>query len=289
MMILILLDCLRRLWHLLLPVGDGACAPLWIEGLEQRSLLSGPEALTVTPLPRSTVVDMMVIYTPRVSKQAGSSSAAAQSALRAVDQTNLAFRNSGIRVYLRAVYVGQIDYRESGRLHIDLRRLAATRDGYMDQVHALRNRYGADLVTLLVGRGDLAGLAYQLEDLRDRTNASFAFSVVLAEEAQAPHYTLAHELGHKFGAQHDKANTDARGLFAYSHGWRFQAAGRVYRDIMAYEPGRRIPYFSNPRILYRGVPTGDARTGDSARTINKSAPFVAAYRPERVVEGVIAA
>lgn len=294
-MVRTLIDWLHALWIWLCPPADPEQGLAWIEGLEQRCLLSAPEqglaamAAQTAAKPRTTVVDLMVVYTPRVSKQMGGSDLAAASAQRAVDQTNTAFRNSGIRVKLRAVYIDEIDYRESGRFEVDLRRLAGARDGHMDRVHALRNRHGADLVTLLVGRGDLAGLAYQLEDVRDRTNPSYAFSVVLAEEAEAPRYTLAHELGHKFGVHHDKPNAEGRGVFAYSHGHRFRAAGRLYRDIMAYEPGHRVPYFANPKIFYRGVPTGNAKTADAARTINITAPYVAAYRAERVVETVIAA
>ena len=285
-MIRILLEWLRDLLNLLCSPGGTEPAAVFVEGLEQRGLLSVP-VKTAAALP-TAVVDIMIVYTPRVSRQLGTSQLAADSALRAVQDTNVAFRNSGIRLMLRPVYVGQIDYRESGRFDIDLQRLTTARDGHMDQVHALRNRYGADLVSLLVGRGDLAGLAYQLEDVKDRTNPSFGFSVVLAEEAEAPNYTLAHELGHNFGAHHDKPNAEGPGTFAFSHGWRFKAAGRVYRDIMAYEPGRRIPYFSNPRIKYRNVPTGNAKSGDAARTINKTAAYVAKYRAERVVETVLA-
>jgi len=29
-----------------------------------------------------------------------------------------------------------------------------------------------------------------------------------------------------------------------------------YRTVMAYAPGTRIPYFSNPDVTYQGVPTG---------------------------------
>jgi hypothetical protein len=54
---------------------------------------------------------------------------------------------------------------------------------------------------------------------------------------------------------------------------------------MSYDPGQTIPYFSNPRIKYKGVPTGNANSADSARTITLTAPYVAVYRHART--GVI--
>ena len=46
---------------------------------------------------------------------------------------------------------------------------------------------------------------------------------------------------------------------------------------MSYDPGQTIQYFSNPRVKYKGVPTGTA-TADVARTITFTAPYVAKYR-----------
>ena len=47
---------------------------------------------------------------------------------------------------------------------------------------------------------------------------------------------------------------------------------------MSYDPGRTIPYFSNPRIKYNGVAIGTANSADAARTITMTAPFVAKYQ-----------
>ena len=67
-------------------------------------------------------------------------------------------------------------------------------------------------------------------------------------------------------------------MTAYAHGYRFNAGGTVYHDIMSYDPGETIPYFSNPRLSYLGVPIGTAKSADAARTITLSLPYVAGYR-----------
>ena len=147
----------------------------------------------------------------------------------------------------------------------------------MDNVHSLRNQYKADLVSLFEYNGDAGGLGYELQDVTNSANSKYGFNVLLAYQAAGPSYTLAHELGHNFGASHDKANAGGPGATSYSYGWRFMADGVFYHDIMSYDPGQTIPYFSNPLVKYKGVPTGTA-TADSARTITFTAPYVAKYR-----------
>src|SRR5262249_14223430 len=61
----------------------------------------------------------------------------------------------------------------------------------------------------------------------------------------------------------------------YSFGWRFDASGTTYRTVMAYQPGWRIPYFSNPNVSYLGVPTGTS-TANNALTLTNSKATIAA-------------
>ncbi len=245
-------------------------------------LASKSGAVSQRIVPMSTI-DLMVVYTPAARQSAEADhSTIGEWIDAAVQDANTAFANSLIATRLNLVETAEVDYTDSGSFHTDLTRLANPADGYMDNVHALRDQYGADLVSLLVGDGDLGGVGYELSNLYSADNASLGFSVVLAAQASAPTFTLAHEIGHNLGAEHDSDNlTDGvSSPFAYSHGYRFTADGTsLYHDIMSYDPGATIPYFANPRVLFEGVPTGTYEYSDVARVINQTASIVAAYRP----------
>jgi len=76
----------------------------------------------------------------------------------AITETNTAYASSGITQRLNLVYKGEVVYPESGRFNTDLSRLRATSDGFMDEVHALRDTCRADLVSLIV-TGTIAAAA----------------------------------------------------------------------------------------------------------------------------------
>ena len=68
----------------------------------------------------------------------------------AVAETNTAYTNSQITTQLRLVYKGEVNYVEVSNMDIDLDRLRQPADGYMDEIHALRNTYQADMVSLIL-------------------------------------------------------------------------------------------------------------------------------------------
>lgn len=234
----------------------------------------------------ATVVDLLVLYTVR----AANSVANIQNTIRqAVQDTNEAFLNSRINLTLRLVNAEQVSYAESSDYHSSLDRLQTPGDGYLDQAQTLRNQYGADLVSLFVGRtgtDGTIGLGSLLTNVYASNNANYGYTVVHAPSAPATSYTLAHELGHNLGATHDEENATGDGATSYSHGWRFTAGATVYHDIMSYPPGISIPYYSNPAVYYKGVPTGTTQTANVARTINETSSYVAAYRPTAIAASI---
>ncbi len=73
------------------------------------------------------------------------------------------------------------------------------------------------------------------------------------------------------------------GAYSYSYGYKWTG----YRTVMAYAPGTRILYFSNPHVLYLGNPTGIIETAaDSAYnalSLNNTRVTVANWRAGAVV------
>ena len=72
------------------------------------------------------------------------------------------YRNSGVNAQLRLVHTYRIDYIEETNdpFRSALHRLKNTNDGIMDEVHALRAQYGADMVALIVGSSGYFGMAF---------------------------------------------------------------------------------------------------------------------------------
>ncbi|MEZ5571748.1 MAG: zinc-dependent metalloprotease family protein [Halioglobus sp.] len=223
------------------------------------------------------VIDVLVAYTPAVQALYGSAGAEAL-ILQAVAEANQAYANSGMATRLNLVHSVLTNYAESSDMNTDLTRLRGTGDGYMDELHALRNQYGADVVNLIEIEPQYCGLAYRMATLSS-SFASSAFSVVHAGCATG-YYSFAHEIGHNQGAHHDYANaTGGTAIYPYAYG--FPDPNHAFRTIMSYNcigGCTRIGHFSNSGVLYNGRPTGYAGSTENAMAIDNTAATVASFR-----------
>ena len=103
------------------------------------------------PADDGLTIHVMVVYTAAARSGAGGTTAMQNLIDLAVSQTNQSYANSGITQRLRLVNTAEVPYAESGS-SIRLSRLQHPSDGYLDEVHVLRDRFGADCVSLLVER-----------------------------------------------------------------------------------------------------------------------------------------
>lgn len=251
---------------------------------EEDSSARRPSARASNPSAHA-LVDLLVIYTSDVASSHSILSIRNKVEL-AVAEANSDFERSGARVRLRLVGLEGSEYTENGSNSDALERLRRTTDGHLDEVHALRDELGADLVCLLQEEQDTSssGIAYVMTKSGDRFSEDFGFSVVEYEYLTGLN-TLVHEIGHNLGCNHDRENAGNDSLYPFSYGYRFTARnGTTYRTIMAYRPGSRISYFSTPLKTFGafsdpiGIAPGLPQETDNVESLNRASFEVSNYR-----------
>jgi hypothetical protein len=227
-------------------------------------------------------IDVLVVYTSAARAAEGSVSAMNARVDLAVTETNTAYANSGVTPRLRLVYKGELAYSETGNISTDLDRLRYMADGYLDQVHTLRDSYKADLVVLVVENG--GGYCGEADAIL--AVAATAFSVTARNGCMTGYYSFGHVLGHLQGARHDAYDDPGVTPYAYGHGfinlssrWRtVMAANTQCTDIAPYSNCTRLQYFSNPTKTYGGAAMGVTNTSENYKVLNNTAVTMANFR-----------
>ena len=241
-------------------------------------------------------IDVAVVYTPAAREEAGGTAAIEAVIDLMVAETNQAYETSGVRHRLALVGRSEVQYSEAGDFD-DIDRLDDPSDGYMDEVHAMRDQTGADLVHLVFKHQDhpFGGVA--------RFGGAFGLTCQHCGGG-----TFAHELGHNMGLRHDRyEQTQVRDwndgvlysdpAYGYVNQRAFEAGAAEssrWLTIMAYITQCEdadfhcdwLPRFSNPRQSYSGDPlgipfgegTGVTGAADAVSVLNATGPAVALWR-----------
>lgn len=227
---------------------------------------------------------VLIAYTEAARKEAGGSSAIEAVAQLAIDDANDAYRNSNIALRGRLAHIYEETGYVEGTIYDDIRRLEDPADGFLDDIHILRNRYHADIAILFIRFDKYGGIAATIS-----ASQAEAFAVVASSKATSTSiFAFAHEIGHLQGAGHNKER-NTNHVYSYGHGYCNQTDG--WRTIMSYTIWvgpkgsetslcpRVIPYFSNPSVTYGGNPTGpNANVNDNARVLEETANRVTKFR-----------
>ena len=202
-----------------------------------------------------------------------------------VVEINQALAASGVRHRLRLVDRFEVAYEETGDALLDFWRIVGPSDGHLDELHARRDRVGADLVNLIVGESDKCEAA----------SLDYAFSVARQD------CDFAHSLGHSLGIRYDRYETHDGGRGGAHPGYGYVnqpglatgvARNRRWRTMMAASTQcsdanvvcPRILRFSNPRQTWNGDPlgvpygTGGLGAADAAAVLEVTGPAVAGLR-----------
>ena len=279
-----------------------------ISSIDSPPSLPQPPAPLVDDMPTEdgSEVRILVVYTPAL--QASQGGAAGMRALvdLMVQSANQAFEDGGISPRLVLAHAALVDY-VANKTRTDLSRLANHDDGYMDEVHALRNEHAADLVHLLtnVPIGSVGSAMRLTRESLWSQNGAFAATATTSEQS------FTHEVGHNFGLRHDRyVDSPSGALYPYAFGYINLKAfepdsprSARWRTVMTYGRGcseagigcSRLLRFSNPDQTYlgdaMGVAADDPATGsdgpaDARLTINNSARWVGSFRSQACTDFV---
>jgi peptidyl-Asp metalloendopeptidase len=220
---------------------------------------------------KPVTIDVMILYTPNAAKHYIRDPADLLALV--IEEVNETYRNSGIgNVKLRLVHSQVVDY--DGTKEDQFTHLYTMVDGLgpFKNVRKLRDEKKADIVGLIIDNPKGCGLS-----TRVRPDSDEAFFVV-HHACAATTMSIGHEIGHILGARHDRFIDESNVPVAYGHGY---VNGSKWRDVMSYKEGcggcARIPFWSNPRVLYKGEPTGTP-AADNARLILELADRVSSFR-----------
>ncbi|MEO7157910.1 MAG: reprolysin-like metallopeptidase, partial [Vicinamibacterales bacterium] len=168
-------------------------------------------------------VDILAVYTPEAKQEVGGDVNAAAWMDLQFSRLNAALSNSRVPGRARLIRTLEIPFAVRQTCGQSINSLSSSNDGNFDEVHALRDAFGADLVHVFIPyRADLdcAGIAFLGPG---PATLGLGLSVINTD------LTFAHEIGHNLGATHDwyvdESRNSGKGFVNCAAGWR---------DVMSY-------------------------------------------------------
>ena len=175
--------------------------------------------------------------------------------------------------------IDSVTYTESGDIAKD-NDSVLTGKGAFAKVGALRDRYAADLILLVVNNPKYpCGVSTTAANPRYGT-PYYCVSVVQFN-CLPDRFSSVHELGHLFGCEHAWWDPDSDAYWLFAHGWgdkpTTQNPQGTWGTIMSYNNGRQL-FYSSPLITYNGAPCGKIDSAYNARVFTDNVAGVNNFR-----------
>ena len=270
------------------------------ETLPPASPAGSIQSANAAPADDGSVIDVLVLYPPFVRRYQGGHGAMRALIEQDIAITNEIYRGSGVAFRIALVAAVEADYaKRDPSVGIAIWDIIGEADGHMDEAHALRDSYAADLVLLHWGDhptpDSAVAASERLTSEAHSSGLSAAFSVV----AESIPSDIAQAFGYNMGLDNNRASvfsapggSTRRPVYPYGYGYiaRNSAAPFEYWRTVMTERGLPIPRFSNPNQKWpdeSGVPIGvpgdewsDRVEGpaDAVRALNNIRRYVANYR-----------
>lgn len=222
-------------------------------------------------------IDILIPYTEAAVQLATSSGGINHLITLSIQRANQVMVNSNTNIIFRLAHSYQTSNKDTNA-SVALAKLRKPNDSHMDDAHALRKEYEADIVVLFTYVEDVGGMAYILTD--ERGIPDYAFALINVQQATS--IALVHEIGHIMGCAHHKLQ-GGNALYSYSHGWRGSNSTGKFSTIMTYERFDsegffpQIDYFSDPYMEINGSKIGDVTQANNVQTLRRTKLLTSLY------------
>ncbi len=208
------------------------------------------------------VIDVMVVYEKAAADKISNMDVYVANL---IELSNEIYKNSDIPQTVRLVHHQLVNSGINGRGNLSWL-------GKDEEIKRLRDKYGADLVAMILETHDACG------------TAGGGGTSITKRSCAVGNKTFTHELGHNMGAKHawEQFNNPS----GYNYGYINHT--KSWRTVMSYAKcdngGRctRLGYFSNPDVKYNGDPTGIKDSRDNARMIRSRSLAISKYRDSKI-------